>query len=118
MEETILKHIIQHSLETKAVHSAEKSAPPEIQHQITEAWESVVTGFPLYGLPVWAVVAVLVVALAAFIAWNFVGKGRGSHAGREEIRRSYRRKLAQEMARQDAAKIEAGEKPRRWWYRW
>lgn len=111
-------HIIKHSLEVKAVHSAENHAPPEVQHQIMEGWETVVRGFPLYGFPVWALVLALAVALIAFIAWNFVGKGRGSHAGREEIRRSYRRRLAQEMARQDAAKIEAGEKPRRWWYRW
>lgn len=111
-------HIIKHSLETKAVHAAENNTPPEVEHQIIEGWETVVRGFPLYGLPVWLVIVVLVFVLAAYIGWNLVGKGRGSHAGREEIRRSYRRKLAQEMARQDAEKIAAGEKPRRWWYRW
>ena len=100
------------------MHSAEKNAPPEVQHQVTEAWEFVVRGFPLYGFPVWLVVVVLLLLVAAYVGWNLVGKGRGSHAGREEIRRTYRRKLAQEMAHQDAAKIERGEKPRRWWYRW
>lgn len=111
-------HIIKHSLETKAVHSAENSAPPEVRHQIMEGWEFVVRGFPLYGFPIWLLVVVLVIALIAFIGWNLVGKGRGSHAGREQIRRSYRRKLAQEMAKQDAQKIESGEKTRRWWYKW
>lgn len=70
------------------------------------------------GIQIWMVVLGAIILITAFIAWNLVGKGQGSHAGREEVRRSYRRKLAQEMAKQDAEKIKAGEKPRRRWMQW
>lgn len=72
----------------------------------------------LSGIHTWMVILGVVVIVTAFIAWNLVGKGEGSHAGREEVRRSYRRKLAQEMAKQDAEKIKRGEKPRRRWMQW
>jgi len=59
-----------------------------------------------------------VIIVGGLIAYSFTGKGSGSHAGREEVRRAYRRKLAQEMAKEDAAKIRSGEKPRRRWMQW
>jgi hypothetical protein len=111
-------HIIKHSVESKAVYGAEKHIPKGWEHKAEELANSAISGFPLYGLPVWIPVLVGIVLLAAFVGWLLVGKGFGSHAGREEIRRSYRRQLAREMAKEDAAKIRAGEKPRRWWYQW
>lgn len=66
----------------------------------------------------WMVIAAGILLFVAFIVWNLVGKGEGSHAGREEVRRSYRRALAREMAKQDAEKIRRGEKPRRRWMQW
>lgn len=69
-------------------------------------------------LELWMVIlgAVVLVVLLGF--WTVVGKGSGSHAGREEPRRAYRRELARQMARQDAEKIKIGEKPRRRWMQW
>lgn len=69
-------------------------------------------------LELWMVIlgAVVFVVLLGF--WAVVGKGSGSHAGREEPRRAYRRELARQMARQDAEKIKIGEKARRRWMQW
>jgi hypothetical protein len=84
-----------------------------------EVWRELwAAGFPLFGIPLYAFVLLVLFLFALLILWNLVGKGRGSHAGREEVRRAYRRKLAQEMAHQDAEKIKLGEKPRRRWMQW
>lgn len=78
----------------------------------------ILNGFPFYGVSPVLIVLGAVFMVIFFIGYSFVGKGTGSHAGREEVRRAYRRKLAQEMAKQDAEKIRAGEKPRRKWMQW
>lgn len=115
-------HIVRHSLESKAVYGAERHAPAELQETVSkvpvEVWHFLSTGFPYYGLSPVLVYLAIALLIAGVVLYNLVGKGRGSHAGREEIRRSYRRKLAQEMAHQDAEKIKNGEKPRRWWMQW
>lgn len=115
-------HIIRHSLESKAVYGAEKHAPPELQETVsklpTEVWHTVSTGFPYYGVAPVLIYLGLALVVVGVVFYNLVAKGRGSHAGREEVRRAYRRKLAQEMAHQDAEKIKAGAKPRRWWMQW
>lgn len=90
----------------------------ESESVINEVFSSVVNGFPLYGFPVWLAVLILIGALALLVLWNLTGKGKGSHAGREEVRRQYRRSLAREMAKQDAEAIRSGTKRRRWWYKW
>jgi hypothetical protein len=66
----------------------------------------------------WMVIVGGILLVLAFTAYSVAGKGRGSHAGREEVRRSYRRELAKQMARQDAEKIKSGEKVRRKWMQW
>lgn len=70
------------------------------------------------GIPVTLLIFVAVGAVALFTLWILVGKGFNSHAGREEVRRSYRRQLAREMAKQDAQEIREGQKRRKWWYIW
>lgn len=103
----IYKHAIYKGLNSKKGEST-----------LTEVRTTVERGFPLYGLPLWLAVVVLLLILAAFVAYSVAGKGQGSHAGREEVRRSYRRELAKQMARQDAEKIKSGEKVRRKWMQW
>jgi len=71
----------------------------------------------LFNHPVTLIICAFIIG-GGLVAYSFAGKGSGSHAGREEVRRAYRRKLAQEMARDDAQKIKAGEKPRRRWMQW
>jgi len=66
----------------------------------------------------WMIVAGVIILVIVGIAYSLTGKGRGSHAGREEVRRSYRRELAKQMARQDAEAIKRGEKVRRRWMQW
>ncbi len=92
--------------------------PRSLESFGNEAIETVTTGFPLYGLPLWMAVIIGVLLLVALVIWNLTGKGQGSHAGREEVRRAYRRELARQMARQDAEKIKRGEKTRRKWMQW
>ncbi len=72
----------------------------------------------IFPLPVLTLVLVGIGLAGLFVIWLVVGKGFNSHAGREEVRRAYRRKLAQEMAKQDAIEVAHGEKKRRWWYIW
>lgn len=114
----MVTRIIRHSVEDKAVYSAESHLPHGVEGMANEVWETVSTGFPLYGLPVIAVIGIVILILGAVVAWNIVGKGEGSHAGREGVRRAYRRELARQMAREDAAKIRAGEKSRKKWMQW
>jgi hypothetical protein len=107
-----LGHILERHVGNKALDSKQGEST------LNEIWAKVSTGFPYYGISpalIYLGVALVVVGL---IAYSIAGKGRGSHAGREEVRRSYRRKLAQEMAKQDAEKIKAGEKPRRKYMQW
>ena len=85
---------------------------------LSEIWQTISTGAPYYGVPPILIYLAAAVLITLIIAYSVAGKGRGSHAGREEIRRAYRRKLAQEMAKEDAAKIRRGEKPRRRWMQW
>lgn len=92
--------------------------PQEVESFAAEAWATVQRGFPLYGLSVWWAMLIALVAFTLLIVWNLTGKGKGSHAGREEVRRQYRRALAREMAKQDAEAIRAGTKKRRWYYKW
>ncbi len=81
-------------------------------------FHSIVSGFPLYGLSIPWVILIAIGLMVILVVWNLVGKGKGSHAGREEVRRQYRRSLAREMAKQDAEAIKEGRKVRRWWYKW
>ena len=95
----------------------------EAEHIGSELLHKAIQGFPLYGLPVWMVIGGIIVLISLLVFWNIVGKGEGSHAGREEPRRAYRRELARQMARDDAKKIIAGEdsaatKKRRKWMQW
>lgn len=83
---------------------------------LSEAWGTL-SSFVSQITPI-EVAGVGATLLLLFVFWNLVGKGTGSHAGREEVRRAYRRKLAQEMAKEDAEKIRRGEKPRRRWMQW
>lgn len=94
------------------------SSVKEAQNFVRSSWHWVSQNFPFFGVSPILLILIAVVGVMLLIAWNLVGKGKGSHAGREEIRRQYRRSLAREMAKQDAAKILAGEKRRRWWYKW
>jgi hypothetical protein len=89
----------------------------ESESVINKVFDTVVGGFPFYGHAM-LVIACFVVFLILLVVWNLTGKGKGSHAGREEVRRQYRRSLAREMARQDADAIREGKKRRRWWYQW
>jgi hypothetical protein len=88
------------------------------ENTLSEVFTTLKGGFPLYGLPVWLIVIGGMIIVLLIIAYSVAGKGQGSHAGREEVRRSYRGKLAQEMAKQDAALIKEGKKPRRRWMQW
>ena len=101
------KHIANHALNSR-----------EGESTVNELLSKVTSGFPLYGLPLWLVIVMVIALVLFFAAYTLVGKGQGSHAGREEVRRSYRRELAKQMARQDAEKIKAGEKVRRKWMQW
>lgn len=94
----------------KDAHEAESFLP--------EIWQTVKGGFPFYGISPVLVILGVIVAVSLLVFWNIVGKGEGSHAGREEPRRAYRRELARQMAREDATKIRKGEKPRRRWMQW
>lgn len=107
-----LEHIVKHHVVNKALNT--KGA----ENTLDEAYTTVSNGFPLYGLPIWLIVIGAMILVLLLIAYSIAGKGQGSHAGREEVRRSYRRKLAQEMAKQDAEMIKRGEKPRRRWMQW
>ncbi len=111
-----LGHVVERHVANKALdsHSSE-SALSEAAAKITHAIPS---GFPFFGLPIAVIVGIVICLLGLLVLWNLVGKGSGSHAGREEVRRAYRRKLAQEMAKEDAEKIKRGEKPRRRWMQW
>lgn len=105
-----------HTLERHAADKALDSKKGEAL--LAETWHTVETGFPFYGIsPIWVILAAVVI-VAILIAYTLTGKGKGSHAGKEEIRRTYRKTLAREMAKQDAAKIKAGEKPRRKYMQW
>jgi hypothetical protein len=75
------------------------------------------SGFP-WGIQIWWIVVLGIILAALVTAWVLTAKGRGSHAGREQVRRAYRRELARQMARQDAEKIRSGEKDRRKWMQW
>jgi len=108
----VIRHTVERNLTNKALDT--KGA----ENFLSEAWQTISTGFPLYGEPLWEAILAGIVIVGLIILWNLVGKGQGSHAGREEVRRSYRRKLAQEMAKQDAEAIKRGEKPRRRYMQW
>jgi hypothetical protein len=107
----ILAHIVHVVVPVHSLHQGEG-----ILHEVQAKAESI--GFPPFGLAMWQVVCLGIAAVVGMIAYSVAGKGSGSHAGREEVRRAYRRKLAQEMAKDDAAKIRKGEKPRRRWMQW
>lgn len=107
-----LGHTLERHIGNKALDSKQGES------MLNEAWLTVSSGFPLYGLSPVIIILVVVILVAIAVGYALTGKGFGSHAGKEEIRRSYRKQLAKEMAKQDAAKIKAGEKPRRWWYQW
>lgn len=105
-----------HTLER---HTADKALDSKKGEAVlAETWHAVSTGFPLYGLPVIVAVLAGVVIVALVIGYVLTAKGVGSHAGKEQIRRTYRKELAKQMARQDAEKIKAGEKPRRKYMQW
>ena len=111
-----LGHVVERHVANKALdsHSSENAlseAAANVTHMIP-------SGFPFFGLPIAIIVVIAVCLLGLLVLWNLVGKGKGSHAGREDVRRAYRRKLAQEMAKGDAEKIRHGEKPRRRWMQW
>jgi hypothetical protein len=72
-----------------------------------------VTEAPTYAYVIAALTIAILVA-----AYVLVAKGRGSHAGREQVRRAYRRELAKQMAKEDAARIREGKKTRRRWMQW
>ena len=105
-----------HTLERHAADKALYSKKGEAM--LSEAWHTVQTGFPFYGISPVLIILISLVVVVITIAYALTGKGRGSHAGKEEIRRTYRKTLAREMAKQDAAKIKAGEKPRRKYMQW
>ena len=107
-----LSHILERHVGNKALDG--KTG----ENTLSEIWGTISTGFPFYGLSPVLVVIGVVVLVSLLIFWNMVGKGEGSHAGREEPRRAYRRELARQMAREDAKKIEKGEKTRRKWMQW
>jgi hypothetical protein len=113
-----LGRTVEHHIANKALDSkGSESAIGEIWGEIQRA------GFPFFGLPSTVVYAGIVLLVLGFLAYSVAGKGRGSHAGREEPRRAYRRELARQMARDDAKKIIAGEDPkatkiRRKWMQW
>lgn len=90
----------------------------EYEEHVQSVIHTIRVGFPFYGLSPWIVIVIGILVIVGFISYSVAGKGRGSHAGREEVRRSYRRKLAQEMAKQDAEEIKAGRKQRRRWMQW
>lgn len=100
-------HVVNHALDSKKGEAI-----------FSEVSNKVTTGFPYYGISPILVYLAIALIILAFVAYSFAGKGSGSHAGREEVRRSYRRKLAQEMAKQDAEDIKAGKKPRRRYMQW
>lgn len=66
----------------------------------------------------WIIIVGAIILGIIIIAYVATGRARGSHAGRENVRRAYRRELAKQMARQDAEKIKAGEKVRHKWMQW
>lgn len=110
-------HAGEHNVTNKALDT--KSA----ENTLHEAFTTIKTGFPLYGLPVIVVVGIVTGVIMLMVLYSVAGKGSGSHAGREEPRRAYRRELARQMARDDAKKILAGEDPtatkkRRKWMQW
>jgi hypothetical protein len=112
-----LGHVVERHVGNKALDS--KGA----ENTLTEAIHTVTTGFPLYGEPLWLIICVVIGVVALFALYSVAGKGEGSHAGREEPRRAYRRELARQMARDDAKKILAGEDPmstkkRKKWMQW
>lgn len=112
-----LGHAAEHHVANRALDT--KGA----ENFISEAFTTISSGFPLYGFPLWVVVLVGIGVVSMLVLYSVAGKGEGSHAGREEPRRAYRRELARQMARDDAKKIIAGEDPtatkkRRKWMQW
>lgn len=112
-----LGHVVERHVANKGLDSKKGEAI------LSEVWKEVSTGFPLYGEPMWVAIVIGMIIVLLFLAYSIAGKGRGSHAGREEPRRAYRRELARQMARDDAKKILAGEDPmstkkRRKWMQW
>lgn len=111
-------HIVEHHVANKALDS--KSS----ESAISEVWVEVQkAGFPFFGLSPILIYMGVVLVVVILLAYSVAGKGKGSHAGREEPRRAYRRELARQMARDDAKKILAGEdatatKKRRKWMQW
>jgi hypothetical protein len=106
-------HVANKALDSKGAEGAISEIWTEVQH----------AGFPFFGLSTTVVYVFITFLVLAFVAYSIAGKGRGSHAGREEPRRAYRRELARQMARDDAKKIIAGEDPRavkkrRRWMQW
>jgi len=106
------RHVANRALDTKGA-----------ENTLTEAWTTVSSGFPMYGLPMWQIILIGIGMVGLVALYSVAGKGSGSHAGREEPRRAYRRELARQMARDDAKKIIAGEDPmatkkRRKWMQW
>lgn len=107
-----LGHIFERHVGDKALDSSKGEG------MLNEAWHTVSTGFPLYGLPPFLAILIGIIVVVLVIAYVLTAKGVGSHAGKEQIRRTYRKELAKQMARQDADKIKAGEKPRRKYMQW
>ena len=116
-----LIHTLGHAIEGHAANKALDTKGAE--NTLTEVWTTISSGFPFYGEPTWIVGIVALCVIAMLVLYSVAGKGKGSHAGREEPRRAYRRELARQMARDDAKKILAGEDPkatmkRRKWMQW
>lgn len=110
----MLSSVIFHAIERHETDKALNSKGGEgILNSIRDTGESF-----LSQVHPWMLIVGAVIIIIGGIAYSIAGKGRGSHAGREEVRRSYRRELAKQMARQDAEKIKAGEKVRRKWMQW
>lgn len=69
-------------------------------------------------LEIWMIFPAVIGLVILYALGQSLELGKGSHAGREEPRRAYRRELARQMAREDAQKIKEGKKPRRRWMQW
>ena len=107
---SVIGHTIERNLTNKALDSKEGKG---ILNEARVTGEGLISG-----IHTWMIIVGSIIIVGCLVAYSIAGKGTGSHAGREEIRRSYRRKLAQEMAKQDAEMIKKGEKPRRKWMQW
>lgn len=102
---TVEKHVTNKALDSKEGEGMLNSA--------RNTGESLISG-----IHPWMLIVGGIVLIVIFAAYSLVGKGRGSHAGKEEVRRAYRRELAKQMARQDAEQIKQGSKVRRRWMQW